>query len=431
MGTSPDVTQKADREQIRQQNRGIILQALRRSGTMARIELGQATGLSPSTVTAITAALLSEGLIEEWNEAPAEPAAPAHRGRPRTALSLAPRAASVLAVKLSLGKVEMILADYSGRRLAQANVVLDTLGTSAAEFGPLLAETITTFLMRNEPGFPPLAEIVVTAQGFVDARAGTVVWSPAFSEPGVAITAPLKRAFRVPCRLSNDANMIAEALHGANPLRYGGTFAVVFIDFGVGMGLYTDGQLFTGETGSAAEFGHTNHVPGGRLCRCGKRGCLEAYLGIYSILRAANGLPDDFDPWKLEVGPDTLPELVDRAQAGDRKALDAFAEAGRALGYGLARLIALFDPRLVAITGTGMLAFGLLETAMHQALKEALVKDLRRGIAIEPHSSTEDLIGAGMLAGALRRLDREFFATPRAPGRKTRSSGKKGTPVRV
>ncbi|WP_321504179.1 ROK family protein [Breoghania sp.] len=398
---------------------------------MARIELGQATGLSPSTVTAITAALLSEGLIEEWSDAPADPAAPTHRGRPRTALSLAPSAASVLAIKLSLGKVELILADFSGHRLAQANIPIDTLGTPAAKFGALLAETVKNFLIRNEPGYPPLAEIDVAAQGFVDARLGTVVWSPAFNEPSVEIVAPLKRAFHVPCRISNDVNMIAEALHDSNPMRYGGTFAVVFMDFGVGMGLYADGQLFTGETGSAAEFGHANHIPGGRLCRCGKRGCMEAYLGVYGILRAANGLPDDFDPWKLEVGPDTLPELVDRAQAGDRKALDAFADAGRALGYGLARVIALFDPRLVAVTGTGMLAFGLLETAMYQALKEALVEDLRKNIAIEPHSSTEDLIGAGTISGALRRLDREFFANPRDPRHRARGSGARRIPVRI
>ncbi|WP_321336705.1 ROK family transcriptional regulator [Breoghania sp.] len=425
------MTQKADREQVRQQNRGVILQTLRRAGTMARIELGQATGLSPSTVTAITADLLSEGLIEEWSDTPADLPAPAHRGRPRTLLSLAPQAASVLAVKLSLGKADLILADYSGRHLAQAKISIDTLGTPAAEFGALLAETIRNFLNRNEPGYPRLAEIVVAAQGFIDTRVGTVVWSPAFKEPGVEIVAPLKRAFRVPCRISNDVNMIAEALHGSNPLHYGGSFAVVFMDFGVGMALYADGQLFTGETGSAAEFGHANHIPGGRLCQCGKRGCMEAYLGIYSILRAANGLPDDFDPWKLEVGPDTLPELVARAQAGDRKALDAFAEAGRALGYGLARVIALFDPRLVAITGTGMLAFGLLETAMYQALKEALVEDLRKTIPIEPHSSTEDLIGMGTISGALRRLDLASFATSRGPARRALGTDNRKSPVQV
>ena len=68
--------------------------------------------------------------------------------------------------------------------------------------------------------------------------------------------------------------------------------AVVFIGYGVGMGLILNGQVYHGPTGAAAEFGHMNHLPGGPLCRCGRRGCVEAYAADYSILRWASGHAD-------------------------------------------------------------------------------------------------------------------------------------------
>jgi predicted NBD/HSP70 family sugar kinase len=239
-----------------------------------------------------------------------------------------------------------------------------------------------------------------------------VMWSPAFRDRDVRLVAPLATAFAVPCSISNDANMIAEALHAADPVTYAGDFAVIFMDYGVGMGLFIGDRLHSGADGSAAEFGHMNHRPGGPLCRCGRRGCIEAYVADYAIFREANGLPPDTDP------ADCTPSSADRlaleaaAEAGAGPARTIYAGVGEALGYGLARLMALVNPRRIVFTGGSTRAFGLIEPVMHATIEEALVEDLRRYTVFETLPGDRDMIVTGLVANTLSRLDREVFSDP-------------------
>lgn len=372
------MTKKADRDQVRRQNRGVILQTLRREGPLARIELGERTSLSPATVTAITSDLIEEGLLRDRVTEDNKPTG--GRGRPRTLLALDPDAADILGVKISLGKAELILTDFSGERVADETLSIDTMAATRTDVATILIDAITTFLDRNGIARARLAEILVASQGVVDTRSGTIAWSPAFSVRDIPLLQPLQTAFGVDCSIANDANMVAEALHDADPERYSDTFAVVFIDYGVGMGLFLDNQVYTGVTGAAAEFGHANHMPGGPLCRCGRNGCLEAFLGDYALARTARGLPDGQDPWTIDVGPNEIADLVARAESGDEAARKVFFEAGRALGYGIARLVAIIDPGHIALTGTGMRAFEHMRVGMNTGLEEALVADLRRNV---------------------------------------------------
>ena len=93
--------------------------------------------------------------------------------------------------------------------------------------------------------------------------------------------------FGVPLYLDNDANVLtlAELWFGAG--RSMTDFAVVTIEHGVGMGLVLDNRLFRGSRGMGLELGHTKVQLDGALCRCGQRGCLEAYLADYALAREA------------------------------------------------------------------------------------------------------------------------------------------------
>lgn len=403
------MTEKADRDKIRRQNRSVLLQALRRTGRLARIDLGRETRLSPATVTAITSDLIAEGIVTGI-DAPAR-GLRSIRGRPRALLALEGRAARVLAVKLSVNSIEFALSDYSGAVIARGRAGFDTTSVTAEGFGRTLVAAARAFLAERAGGGAP-SIIVIAAQGVVDDSAGTVAWSPAFAVRHVPVVAPLAEAFGVPCRLSNDTNMIAEALHRIDPRRYGGTFAVIFIDYGVGMGLFVNDRLFVGETGAAAEIGHANHIPGGALCRCGRRGCLEAYLGDYAIKRAALGLDPATPPAALDHAAPTIADLIAAAEAGDQAARAAFAAAGTALGYAVARLVAALDPRRIVVTGGAIAAYPLMRTAAEAALAEALVADLQPRAPIEPVAWEEDLVLRGTLARGLHELDTRVFAEP-------------------
>lgn len=414
--------EKADRDQIRRQNRSIVLQALRRNGPQARIDLGRATDLSPATVTSITSDLLQEGLIVGIDDP--SPKERVSRGRPRSLLALCPAAACVLAIKISVNRIELVLADYSGEISTREEHRFDSRSMSGEGFVALLINLTRAFLEASRGSQNSIVEISIAAQGVVDSSAGTLVWSPALQVRNVPLVEPLSQALSAHCILSNDTNMIAEALHWLDPERYSGTFAVIFIDYGVGMGLYIDNRLFVGETGAAAEIGHANHIPDGALCRCGKHGCLEAYLGDYAILRAASGLPDDTPPEKITASAEAVARLVAAAEAGDNAALSAFRSAGVALGYGIARLMAMLDPRRIVLTGAGIRGYRFIRDGMQDGLSEALVEDLRRTIKIEALDWTDDFILQGTIAQAMQRFDREIFSDARPP---VHNDAKEGT----
>lgn len=417
------MTRKADRDQIRRQNRSIVLQALRRNGPMARIDLGHMTRLSPATVTAITSDLLDQGLILSLESE--EPKTHQARGRPRTLLKLNPDAVYTVGVRLSVNHIDMSLVNFAGEVTQDKRAYFDSATADAQSFPKTLVDAIRDFLQEAGVGPSRVREIGVAAQGVVETESGIVSWSPAFAGRKIPVVAPLRTAFGADCYISNDTNMITEALHWSDPNRYSGTFAVIMLDYGVGMGLYLNNQLFSGASGTAAEFGHANHIPGGALCRCGKRGCLEAYLSDYALVRAASHMPETTDPITIDAGVSGLARLIELASSGDDDARTAFHEAGRVLGYGLARVIAMIDPKRVVLTGAAMRAFSFMEKGMWEGLEEALVADLRNNFSLDVMPWNEDFIRSGLIAQSMERLDKDFLGTDSLPGERAASSGKK------
>jgi predicted NBD/HSP70 family sugar kinase len=406
---------KVDSDHVRRQNRMLVLSTLRRMAPIARVDLGVATRLSPATITAITADLIAEGLVETVSDGPPDGDVieiPARRGRPRVLLRLDAKAVHVLGIKVSIDHVSLLLADFSGSFVARRDIAAKTLVETRDSFPVTLAGYIRDFLDDVDVPATRIAEISIAAQGFVDTRSGSVMWSPAFSERDIRLTGPLEAAFGVPCMISNDANMIAQALHELDPAKYSGTFAVIFVGYGVGMGLFVDGRLHQGADGSAAEFGHMNHIPGGPLCRCGRRGCTESLSADYAIWREANGLSPDTDPRDTSPTSADLLTLETAAYAGDARIRAIYDGVGSVLGYGLARMMALINPSRIVLTGVSTRAYPLFAPAMRGAIEDALVEDLRRFTVVEALPWDKDMIVTGLIADSLARLDREIFSDP-------------------
>ncbi|MEO6608296.1 MAG: ROK family transcriptional regulator [Aestuariivirga sp.] len=395
---------------IRRQNRHLLLEALRFHGPAPRVELGRLTSLSPATVTSITTQLLSEGYLREA-EVKIEKPDTVRRGRPTIALELNPAAARVLSLKISIDRFELALADYSGTILARHTGKPTTYTMDRQQVGPLAARHVLDFLSANNVKPRQIRKLGIAVQGAAGSQSGHLAWSPAFIARDIPLVQPITEVTGIACSLANDANMIAEGLMAREHYQYKGNAAVVFMGYGVGMGLVIDGKAYHGATGAAAEFGHMNHVPGGALCRCGKAGCLEAYASDYGILRAAENLAADTPPPSHAVDPDVMRALENAARRGDIKAKAAYDTAGRAIGYGLARLIALLNPDRIVISGPGTAAFDLMVEAMHQAIEEGVVAELRQNITIETIAMDHDMIITGTIQKLLHELDRDVFAS--------------------
>ncbi len=381
-------------DDLRRQNRKLILAALRREGELSRTELAARTRLSPASLSTISAALLAEEILEE------NPGASSGRGRPQVALRLNPHAGAVATASVTLNRIQARLTDYAGRSIRESHRRLDSL---AAPPGALIAAAAEALRERDgeERG---LRRIFLGVQGVVDAAGTTMIWSPITRERDIPFAARLGAEFGAPVLVANDCAAIAQGLRHLDPDHYGENFAAILLSEGVGMGLYLQGAPFLGARSSAMEFGHMVYEPGGALCRCGRRGCVEAYAGSYAILRRARGLSDRTPP---ESGVDQamIAPLAERARAAPGPEREAFRAAGRALGYGLRNLFTLLDPAPTALVGSGSLAFDLMEPEIRSALADATGLAAAGDLEFRLHRDEIGLILDGGTFASLRALD--------------------------
>ena len=401
--------EKADSDLVRRQNRLLLIEALRQHGPLARIEMGRHTGLSPASITSIASQLIADGILQEVDQTQAHEG-PHRRGRPLTQIDINPGAAHVVAVKISIDGMELALADGRGAILARRTSHIATYDADPKAFGQLIASEITALLAKARLPLRRVARAGIAVQGVADSQTGTVVWSPAFRTRNISVASAVEDRLNIPCTVANDANMIAEGLISTDRQRYGGTAAVVFMGYGVGMGLIINGQVYHGPTGAAAEFGHMNHLPHGPLCRCGRRGCVEAYAADYSLLRWAAGTADTGAPLLSAIPEQDMLALEAAARRGEARASEAYAKAGEALGFGLARIIAILSPTRIVLTGPGTRAMELIAPHLHRAIEEGVVDELRRNVEIDVVPIDTDMIIKGTIDRALRQVDREFFA---------------------
>ncbi len=198
-----------------------------------------------------------------------------------------------------------------------------------------------------------ISAVGVGLAGMVDHEAGLVPWSPLLRDRNVALRDLLADRMELPVFIDNDANMLtlAELWFGAG--RGKQSFAVVTIEYGVGMGLVLDNRLYRGSGGLGLELGHTKVQLDGALCRCGNRGCLEAYVADYALVREARIALDmksePFGPVQI-----MLETLYDQAKAGNERARTIFRRAGRYLAAALSNVVHLFDPSLIILSGERM-----------------------------------------------------------------------------
>ncbi|MCO5161843.1 MAG: ROK family protein [Mesorhizobium sp.] len=401
-------------DDLRRRNRAMVISAVRRAGQPSRTDIAATTALSPSTISAITADLISEGILVESRAADA-PAT--RRGRPQVAVRLNAKAATILTIVLSMNQLSATLIDYAGEAIAEERRKLPTLELSREE---LVDETVGIIrrLIGAVPDRRPIMRIVLAVQGITDSGERKLLWSPITPHSDIDFSAILEKEFAIPVTVENDCNMIAVGLRWKNPERYARDFIAVLLSHGIGMGMVLRGELFTGTQSSGGEFGHMIHRPDGALCRCGRRGCIEAYAGNYAIWRNAKGLPET-EAVARDVSDEDIRALAEIARQRPGPEREAFRIAGEAIGFGLGSLFALIDPAPVAIVGHGANAFDLMENPMLDAIARTAGGVHSGAISFATEPDEMPLIREGCAMRALTFIDQEVFSPsqPAAPGR--------------
>lgn len=341
----------------RSRGRRLVLEGIRHAGRIARVDLARATGISQATVTAITAELLDEGLITEIPR-PHDFAQGARRGRPRIDLELDGTAFVVAGIKIAERAVSVVLLDFAGAQLGDATLPLSGAPMTPEDLGALVSRAITAGAAAANIAPEAVSGIGLGLAGLVDVTSGHVHWSPWLTRRNVALRDMLEADLGRPVFIDNDANLVALAEQYFGLGRDVTDFIVVTIESGVGMGIVLNGEIYRGTRGCGAEFGHTKVQLDGALCRCGQRGCLEAYVADYALLReAAIAAPPQTDAPHTDPqrsSEERLTALMEAARAGERTATSILNRAARMFAMGLANLVNVFDPQLIILSGEQM-----------------------------------------------------------------------------
>lgn len=301
---------------------------------------------------------------------------------------------AVLAADLGGTKCRFAVVSAEGRvlGLADTKTTRDPKAFLAALMDGLEAARTAPDARRHRP-----VAIGVGTAGVIATDHGSIRNAPNLPVAGLPLAKLLQDRFDLPAALVNDgrASAMGEALHGQaagkEPL------LVLFFGTGIGIGLIVNGKPYEGATNAAGEIGHTIHVPGGRLCPCGQRGCYEAYCGGGPIVARATeelGPRKGKDPWDLR----SLRKLA----ATDARAAAIVADCERAATALVASACTLLNPAAVVLGG-GVLQKGWpgLARKIAKFVREHCTPSVRDHLTFVPALEGSDAILLGAAGFAL------------------------------
>ena len=221
-----------------------------------------------------------------------------------------------------------------------------------------------------------------------------------------------------PVVVTNDANAAA-----IGEMIYGGAkgmkdFVVVTLGTGLGSGIVVNGNLLYGHDGFAGELGHIIVNSNGRLCGCGRKGCLECYASSKGLRDTALELLAGSDtPSKLRNIPAdilTSKDIADAAKSGDTISRNAFEITGKILGEALANLVAISSPQAIFLCGGVANAKNLLLTPTKRAMEKNILPLWRGKVKLELSSlEHENSLILGAAALAIKEIEKNSNVTAR------------------
>jgi len=330
---------------LRRENRAAVLWSLYFSQPGTRQDLSAATGLSAASVTNVIRELLNEGIVVEAGSVDSD------GGRPRVMLEVNPDHGYVIGADIGETRVRVELFDLAMRERAKADFPLNPREHDVDVVVASVLSGLDSVL--TESGIEPAAVLAmgVGIPGIVEQRPEALVHGQTYGWEAVPIERLLRAGTDLPLHIENGAKTMGQAELWFGAGRGARNAVVALIGSGVGASLISGGTTYRGATSSAAEWGHTTVMVGGRKCRCGSAGCLEAYVGAQAILERY-GRPT--------AGNDEESALAALVDAADTAPLAAaiLDETADYLGAGIGSLINLFNPERVILGGWAGLLLG-------------------------------------------------------------------------
>jgi predicted NBD/HSP70 family sugar kinase len=374
---------------LRRDNRYVLLTSLFFEQPCSRQELGEATGLSPGSISNVTRDLMREGIVIE-----ADP-----DGRhPRALLQINPDHGYLIGVDIGETRVLVELFDLMMTERAKADLSLIPREHDINVIVDAVATGVDAVLASADVDRSRVLGVGVAVPGTVEYGPEALVHGQTFGWESAPLEHLLRSATSLPLDIDNSAKTMGQAEMWFGAGRGTQHAVVCLIGSGVGASVITNGHTQRDSSSSAGEWGHTTVAVGGRLCRCGSRGCLEAYAGAEAILDRC-GLPPLRDAQESALG------ALLNSYGTSPEATTVLDDTVLYLGAGMASLINLFNPERIILGGwAGLLLGERLLPAIRAAARQHSLRHPFAGLSIELGCLGPDAVALGAASLPLERI---------------------------
>jgi len=384
----------ADPELMRAINRALVLGTIRRAGPISRVEIGDTTGLSPTTVSAITTALLDDQLILVRHSGSLRNGA--GRGRPRVDLMINPDAAYVVGAKIAANRMVFVVSNFQGDALASLVLPVRVDRLPVEVITDLVEDGVRRCVLDAGMTLRDIKTVALCLPGIIEHGSGRVRSSRIFSEANISLTDAIKARLGIDTIIESDANAITMASYWFGRARNCEDFVLVSLEEQINLSVMHEGQLFRGAQQLSLTLGDmAMGTEAGQPIRLGDVASERA------ILEQA-----DYDPQVQEamMFGHAMTRVRKMLDNGDNRIGAPVERAGAALGVAIANLVGLFAPPLVLLVGSCTALGDYLLSPLRKALTEVVSPSLENVAEIVVAEAPDELWARGAAAVALSEL---------------------------
>ena len=375
---------------LRRDNRSVLLWSLFIGQPCSRQDLSWATGLSTASVSNVVREFIDEGIVTEAGSVDSD------GGRPRALLQMDPDYGRVIGVDVGETRIRVEMFDMTMAMRASADYPLDPHQQGIDVVVDRVNAGLASVLADSGCAPSEVLGAGIGVPGVVEHEGeDALVYAQTYGWDAVPLGRLLRPAGDFPLYIDNGAKTMGQAELWFGGGRGARQVVVCLMGSGLGASIVT-GAPGRGGSAAAVEWGHTTVEVGGRACRCGSRGCLEAYVGAGAILdRYGHSRP-------VEDEEAALAALV---EAGDARSAEILGETALYLGAGIANLVNLFGPERIILGGWAGLLLGerLLPAIRAAAREQSLAHQFAR-TSIELGTLGPDAVALGAATLPMERF---------------------------
>ncbi|MBD3322432.1 MAG: ROK family protein [Chitinivibrionales bacterium] len=264
-----------------------------------------------------------------------------------------------------------------------------------------------------------LAGIGIGIPGLLDLEKGIVVDAPNLGWKKVRIRDSLEKKFGVPVVIINDVDAGVYGEYSMGAAKNARSVVGVFPGTGIGGGCIYEGKILRGKRNSCLEIGHIQVMPGGPLCGCGQRGCLEAVASRLSIsAEAAKAAYRSDAPHLIEIAGTDLSNIRSGAlaasiNAGDKAIEMIVREAAAWIGVGVANIVNLLAPDVIVLGGGLVEAMpDIFQEAVEHTARQRAMAAFENSFKVTVAKLGDDATVAGAAAWAMKTVTEQNKGTP-------------------